>query len=79
MLVLANGSLSHSLGRQDAERRCDPDAEPRRRSTTSSWAQTSFDDATAGNAIESTGNVAAVQELLSLLDTFEFWFNIVTP
>ena len=25
------------------------------------------------------GNADAVQELVSLLDDFEFWFNIVTP
>ncbi|MEZ5184715.1 MAG: alkyl sulfatase C-terminal domain-containing protein [Candidatus Nanopelagicales bacterium] len=28
---------------------------------------------------EMTGSSAAVEELLSLFDTFEFWFNIVTP
>jgi alkyl sulfatase BDS1-like metallo-beta-lactamase superfamily hydrolase len=28
---------------------------------------------------EVDGDVAALQETLSLLDNFEFWFNIVTP
>ncbi len=30
-------------------------------------------------AIKVDGDVAALQEMLSLLDNFEFWFNIVTP
>ena len=30
-------------------------------------------------AIEVDGDVAALQEMLSLLDNFGFWFNIVTP
>ncbi len=29
--------------------------------------------------IEITGNADAVRDLLALLDTFELWFDIVTP
>ena len=35
------------------------------------------DPATAPPSL--TGNADAVHDLVSLLDTFEFWFNIVTP
>ena len=33
----------------------------------------------AGDLISIDGDAAAVAELVGLLDTFEFWFNIVTP
>ena len=36
-------------------------------------------DSIAGGSVELTGNTDAVHELVSLLDTFELWFNIVTP
>lgn len=38
-----------------------------------------FDDEVASAAIQVEGNAEAASDLLSLLDTFEFWFNIVTP
>lgn len=78
VLFLANGSLNHSLDRHDAH----ADA-------TLSMERTSLDDIILGTttlpdaitagAVELTGNTDAVHELISLLDTFEFWFNIVTP
>jgi alkyl sulfatase BDS1-like metallo-beta-lactamase superfamily hydrolase len=30
-------------------------------------------------SITVTGNAAALNDLLSMLDSFDFWFNIVTP
>ena len=30
-------------------------------------------------AVTAVGDVSAVDELVSLLDNFEFWFDIVTP
>ncbi|MBW2231868.1 MAG: MBL fold metallo-hydrolase [Deltaproteobacteria bacterium] len=41
--------------------------------------QTSFDQAVADGKAKITGNSAKFDEFLSLLDRFEFWFNIVTP
>ena len=41
--------------------------------------QTSFDESIANGTIALDGDTAAMRDLLSLFDTFEFWFNIVTP
>ena len=41
--------------------------------------QASFHDLSADGTVKVTGDVAAVADFLGLLDTFEFWFNIVTP
>jgi alkyl sulfatase BDS1-like metallo-beta-lactamase superfamily hydrolase len=41
--------------------------------------QASFLDLSADGTITITGDAAAVEDFLGLLDTFEFWFNIVTP
>ena len=34
---------------------------------------------TLGGDVKVTGNQAKLEEVVSYLDTFEFWFNIVTP
>jgi len=78
VLLLANGSLSHSIGRQE------PDA-----GATLSMSrpvlsavilgQVGFDAAIAAGDVTVEGDPAAAQELLGLFDTFEFWFNVVTP
>jgi alkyl sulfatase BDS1-like metallo-beta-lactamase superfamily hydrolase len=78
VLLLANGSLSHSPDRQDAA----ADA-------TLTMARSVLDGIILGTAtvpdlvdagrVELSGSSDAVHELLDLLDTFEFWFNIVTP
>jgi alkyl sulfatase BDS1-like metallo-beta-lactamase superfamily hydrolase len=78
VLFLANGSLSHSIGRQD------PGAD-----ATLEMARAALDDIILGAATvpdlidagstELRGDVDAVHDLLGLLDTFEFWFNIVEP
>ncbi len=41
--------------------------------------QASFVDLSADGSITITGDAAAVEDFLGLLDTFEFWFNIATP
>jgi alkyl sulfatase BDS1-like metallo-beta-lactamase superfamily hydrolase len=39
----------------------------------------SLDDLVTEEQVEISGNVDAVNRFLGLLDTFEYWFNIVTP
>jgi len=41
--------------------------------------QATFAELAADGSISITGDAAAVEDFLGLLDTFEFWFNIVTP
>ena len=41
--------------------------------------QTSFDEAIAKGDLKIDGDRARFEELMGLLDTFPFWFNIVTP
>ena len=41
--------------------------------------QATFADLRADGSITITGDAAAVEDFLGLLDTFEFWFNIATP
>lgn len=41
--------------------------------------QATFADLRADGSIAITGDAAAVEDFLGLLDTFEFWFDIVTP
>jgi len=38
-----------------------------------------FEEKVQAGDIKVVGNNAKVKELISMLDTFEFWFNIVTP
>jgi alkyl sulfatase BDS1-like metallo-beta-lactamase superfamily hydrolase len=78
VLILANGSLSHSVGRQD------PGADATLTMTRPVLSgiilgQVALDDAIAGGDVTVAGSSTAAQELLGLFDTFEFWFDIVTP
>lgn len=41
--------------------------------------QVKLDDAISSGALKVSGNQTKVHDLVSYLDTFEFWFNIVTP
>jgi len=78
VLFVSNGALSHSPGRQDSA----ADATLTMARTELNeiiLGETTLDDAVANGRAELTGSSAAVSELLSLFDTFEFWFNIVTP
>lgn len=40
---------------------------------------TTLDKAIAEGKVKIDGNQATVKEFLASLDTFKFWFNIVTP
>jgi alkyl sulfatase BDS1-like metallo-beta-lactamase superfamily hydrolase len=39
----------------------------------------SLDSAIESGAVKIDGDGAKLKELISYLDSFEFWFNIVTP
>ena len=41
--------------------------------------QTKLADAISAGDVNVSGDQAKLEELVSYLDTFEFWFNIVTP
>jgi alkyl sulfatase BDS1-like metallo-beta-lactamase superfamily hydrolase len=41
--------------------------------------QTKLDDAVSSGALKISGDRAKFSDVVSYLDTFEFWFNIVTP
>jgi alkyl sulfatase BDS1-like metallo-beta-lactamase superfamily hydrolase len=41
--------------------------------------QTKLDDAISSGAVKVSGNQTKLRDLVSYLDNFEFWFNIVTP
>jgi alkyl sulfatase BDS1-like metallo-beta-lactamase superfamily hydrolase len=78
VLFLANASLNHSLDRHD------PDADASLTLTRAALnniilGSSTLDDEITGGDIQVDGDGAALHELVGLLDTFEFWFNIVTP
>jgi alkyl sulfatase BDS1-like metallo-beta-lactamase superfamily hydrolase len=78
LLVVENGVLNYAKGKQDAE----ADA-------TLTLSRTALDEVILGEAkladklaageAQINGNPEKLMEFLSLMDTFEFWFNIVTP
>jgi alkyl sulfatase BDS1-like metallo-beta-lactamase superfamily hydrolase len=41
--------------------------------------QANVPDLVAAGTASVTGDASAIHDLVELLDTFEFWFNIVTP
>ena len=41
--------------------------------------QTGLQDAVSSGDVSIEGDQAKLEELVSYLDTFEFWFDIVTP
>ncbi len=41
--------------------------------------QTTLKDAISSGDVKIDGNEAKLDEMLSYLDTFDFWWNIVTP
>jgi alkyl sulfatase BDS1-like metallo-beta-lactamase superfamily hydrolase len=78
MVELVNGVLNHTAGAQAD----DADAKlTLSRDTLNSIMlhQTTLDDAVSAGDVTVEGDQAKLTELVSYLDTFEFWFNIVTP
>jgi alkyl sulfatase BDS1-like metallo-beta-lactamase superfamily hydrolase len=41
--------------------------------------QTTLKDAEASGDVKIKGDQGKLEELMSYMDTFDFWFNIVTP
>jgi alkyl sulfatase BDS1-like metallo-beta-lactamase superfamily hydrolase len=41
--------------------------------------QTKLDDAVSSGAVKISGDKTKLRDVVSCLDTFEFWFNMVTP
>ena len=77
-IEMTNGVLNHTSGRQAAN------AEATITLTRETLNQIVLQETTLKDAIESgkvkiAGNQAKLHEMLSYLDSFEFWFNIVTP
>jgi len=78
VLALANGALSHSPNEQSDK----ADATmtiPRKVLNDIVLGETNLDKEVASGAVIVQGKKEAVSELVALLDTFDFWFNIVTP
>ena len=78
MLALENSALNHTSGEQV------PDADATLTLTRVTLNKIIFGESSVDREIEAgelkvQGRKEALYELLSLLDTFEFWFNIVTP
>ena len=78
LLELENGVLNHTAGIQA------PQADANVTMTRDTLngiilGQTKLADAVKNGSAKVNGNQAKVDELVSYLDTFEFWFNIVTP
>jgi alkyl sulfatase BDS1-like metallo-beta-lactamase superfamily hydrolase len=70
--------LNHSLDRQD------PSADATLTLTRTALnkvilQESTFDEEIKNGQVQVDGSLAKVHELISMLDTFEFWFNIVTP
>ena len=78
LLELENGVLNNTSGRQadnaDATVTLD-----RASLDNIMLGETTLDKAVADGKVKVTGDSAKLGQLVSMLDTFEFWFNIVTP
>ena len=78
VLELENAALSHIAGRQAAD--ADLTVSLMRETLNAILlGKTSFEKEVGAGNIALTGNARVLGELLSMLDTFDFWFNIVTP
>lgn len=78
VLELENAALSHIAGRQAAD--ADLTVSLARETLNAILLRkTSFEKEVGAGRIAMAGNARVLGELLSMLDTFDFWFNIVTP
>ncbi|WOX05613.1 alkyl/aryl-sulfatase [Microbulbifer pacificus] len=78
VLEMVNGVLNHTPKRQAK----DADATLQLSRDTLNQIvlkQTTMKDAVSASKVKVNGSQAKVDELMSYLDNFEFWFNIVTP
>ena len=78
LVELENGVLNHTAGAHAA----DVDATVTLSRDTLNkiiLGETKLADAIGSGDVKVTGNQAKLEEVVSYLDTFEFWFNIVTP
>ncbi len=78
VLFLVNAVLNHSLDRHD------PNADVNLTLTRTALnriilQESTINDEIKHGALQVDGSLDTVRELVSLLDVFEFWFNIVTP
>ena len=78
LVSMENGELNHTIGRQAAS----PDATitlKRSKLNDVLLNKTTFAKEVANGNFKVSGNNAKLTEMLSYLDDFEFWFDIVTP
>lgn len=78
LLELENGVLNHLQGVQSKK----PDVTltlSRQSLNEVLLGQNTLEEKVQGGEIQVVGDKAKLTELISLLDTFEFWFNLVTP
>ncbi|WP_226999801.1 alkyl/aryl-sulfatase [Microbulbifer aggregans] len=77
-LEMVNGVLNHSAGKQakDADATLSLSRETLNNIVLQ---QTTMKDARSKGDVKVDGSEAKLNELLSYLDSFDFWFNIVTP
>lgn len=78
LLELENGVLNHTANAQSGK--ADASISLSREALDDVvLKKTTLDNAIQGGQIKITGNQVKLKELLSYMDEFEFWFNIVTP
>jgi len=78
MIEMVNGVLNHTSNRQ-ADKADATITLSRETLNQIVLKETTMKDATGSGAVKIAGSQAKLDEMLSYLDTFEFWFNIVTP
>jgi alkyl sulfatase BDS1-like metallo-beta-lactamase superfamily hydrolase len=78
LLEMENGVLNHTAGRHSDEADATV-ALSRETLNKIILRQTKLADAVQSGDAKITGNQAKLEQLVSSLDNFEFWFNIVTP
>jgi alkyl sulfatase BDS1-like metallo-beta-lactamase superfamily hydrolase len=78
LVTMENGVLNHTIGRQAS----DADTTVTLKRTTLNAVllkQTTFKKEIAAGRIKISGSTGKFNQMMSYLDDFEFWFNIVTP
>jgi alkyl sulfatase-like protein len=74
---LENGVLNHTANMKSNN--ADATLTLSRDTLNSILQQTKLDDAISSGAVKISGDQTKLRDVVSSLDTFEFWFNIVTP